>query len=80
MRSLSILTRGSMPSCSRSSHRMTGSDQERLPAYSGATVPDFHRVPDASARFMIYGDDAVPFSERGRTRREAEATRKNFVS
>ncbi len=25
------------------------SDEQRLPAYSGATVPDFHRLPVANA-------------------------------
>ncbi|GAC1652665.1 MAG: hypothetical protein NVS9B12_02200 [Vulcanimicrobiaceae bacterium] len=33
---------------------ITDSDLERLPAYSGATVPDFHRLPTRNCERFHY--------------------------
>jgi ABC-type Fe3+-hydroxamate transport system substrate-binding protein len=41
---IGVLTRGSLPVLVPS-HPLRNSDVERLPAYSGATVPAFHRLP-----------------------------------
>jgi hypothetical protein len=59
-----ILTCGSMP-CARRLPIACDSDDKRLPAYSGATVPDLHRVPDTRADQLVWsGGRGLPVLSR----------------